>query len=65
MFRSELEQRVSDAESSLLAAVGAIDPDLVPASEATRLVERLDRIARSASAARTLLVRRMADSMDW
>ncbi len=65
MFQSELEQRVSDAESSLLAAVGAIDPDVVPASEATRLVERLDRIARSASAARTLLVRRMADSMEW
>ena len=65
MFRSPLEQKVDDVESSLLAVVGAIDPDSVPASEATRLLERLDRIGRAATAARTLLARRMADSLEW
>ncbi len=65
MFQSELEGQVGDVESSLVAVVGSIDPDVVPASEATRLVARLDRIARTASAARTLLARRMADSLEW
>ncbi|MGQ0431744.1 MAG: DUF222 domain-containing protein [Microthrixaceae bacterium] len=65
MFQSVLERQVSDVESSLLTVVGSIDPDAVPASEATRLFERLDRIARAASAARTLLARRMAESLEW
>ncbi|MGQ0830043.1 MAG: DUF222 domain-containing protein [Microthrixaceae bacterium] len=65
MFQSVLERQVGEVESSLLAAVGSIDPDAVPASEATRLFERLDRIARAASGARTLLARRMADSLEW
>lgn len=65
MFQSPLERQVGDVETSLVSVVGSIDPDGVPASEATRLVERLDRIARAASAARTLLARRMADSLEW
>lgn len=65
MFQSELEREVGGVEAALLAAVETIDPDLVPASEATRLVERLERIVRAASAARTLLARRMADSLEW
>ena len=65
MFRSELERQVGEAESALRAAVGSLDPDAVPASEATRLVERLDRISRAASAARTVLARRMVDSLEW
>ncbi|MGQ0433925.1 MAG: DUF222 domain-containing protein [Microthrixaceae bacterium] len=65
MFQSPLERHVGEVESSLVAVVGSIDPDAVPASEATRLVERLDRIVRAASAARTLLARRMADSLEW
>lgn len=65
MFQSELERQVRGVEEALVAAVGALDPDAVPASEATRLVERLDRVARAASAARTVLARRMADSLEW
>lgn len=65
MFRSVLEQRIGEVEASLLAVVDTIDPDAVPASEATRLFERLDRIARAASGARTLLARRVADSLEW
>ncbi len=63
MFQSVLEQQISEVESSLLAVVDTIDPDAVPASEAPRLFERLDR--RAASAERTLLARRVADSLEW
>lgn len=65
MFQSVLEQRVCEVEVSLLAVVGSIDPDEVPASEAARVFERLDRISRAAAAARTLLARRMAASLEW
>ena len=65
MFQSVLEGQLAEVEASVLAVVGSIDPDAVPASEAPRLFERLDRIARAASAARTLLARRVADSLEW
>ena len=47
------------------AAVAAIDPDEVPATEAVRVFEGLDRIVRSASAGRTLLARRVDDAQVW
>ena len=65
MYKSVIEEQICEVEASLLAVVASIDPDLVPASEAPRLFERLDRISRAASAARTLLARRLADSLEW
>lgn len=65
MFQSVLERQVVAAEEAVRAAVGAIDPDDIPASEAVRLFERLDRIVRSATAGRTLLARRVEDSQVW
>ncbi len=65
MFQSDLERQVGAAEEAVRAAVAAIDPDDIPASEAVRLFERLDRIVRSATAGRTLLARRVDDSGVW
>jgi hypothetical protein len=65
MFQSVLERQVAAAEDAVRAAVAAIDPDDIPASEAVRLFERLDRIVRSATAGRTLLARRVEDSQVW
>ena len=65
MYKSAIEKQISEVEASLLAVVASIDPDLVPASEAPRLFERLDRIARAAVGARTMLARRVADSLEW
>lgn len=56
---------MEEAEAAVARAVEGLDPDDVPASEASRLFDRLERIVRSASAARTLLVRRVEDSMEW
>jgi hypothetical protein len=65
MFRSALMQRVEVAEDAITAAVAALDPDDIPASEAVRLYEGLERIVRTATAARVLLARRVDDSMAW
>lgn len=65
MFHSEIEQEVAVALEAVRRAVARIDPDLVPASEATRIVERLDQIVRAATAGRTLLARRVEDSLEW
>jgi hypothetical protein len=65
MFQSVLERQVAAAEEAVRAAVAAVDPDDIPASEAVRLFERLDRIVRSATAGRTLLARRVEDSQVW
>lgn len=65
MFRSEIEQEVAAASDAVRRAVGRIDPDLVPAGEATRIFGQLDQIVRSATAARTLLARRVEDSLEW
>ncbi len=65
MFRSVLERQVVAAEEAVRATVAAIDPDDIPASEAVRLFERLDRIVRSATAGRTLLARRVEESREW
>jgi hypothetical protein len=65
MFQSVLERQVAAAEEAVRAAVASIDPDALPATEAVRLFERLDRIVRSATAGRTLLARRVEDSNVW
>lgn len=65
MFRSEIEQEVAAATEAVRRAVGRIDPDLVPAGEATRIFEQLDQIVRAATAGRTLLARRVEDSLEW
>jgi hypothetical protein len=65
MFRSEIEQEVAAASDAVRRAVGRIDPDLIPAGEATRIFEELDQIVRAATAGRTLLARRVEDSLEW
>lgn len=62
---SEIERQIEAVEASMVAVAERLDPDAVPASAAPRLFERLDRIARSAAAARTLLARRVDDSLEW
>lgn len=65
MFQSVIEQRVAAAEDAVRTAVADLDPDAIPAREAVRLFEALERIVRRASAARTLLLHRVDDSMEW
>ena len=65
MFISEIEREVQRVEQSMLALAGRLDPDGIPASEAPRLFERLDRVVRTATAARTLVARRVEDSTAW
>ena len=56
---------VRDLETTVVALAGRLDPDSVPASAAVELFARFDRIARAAAAARTLLARRVEDSLAW
>lgn len=65
MFRSVLEERAYEVERKALTLAGAIDPDGIPASEAVRLYERLDRAGRAVAAAKVLLARRVEDSREW
>jgi len=66
MFRSVLEERAFEVERQAIAlAAAAADPDDVPAAEAMRVYERLDRAARAVAAAKTLLARRVDDSREW
>lgn len=60
-----LTERVAEIERSMLELAGSLDPDGIPAREAPGLFARLDRIARAATAARTLLARRVDDSLVW
>ncbi len=60
-----LTERVAEVERSMLELAGSLDPDDVPVHEAPGLFARLDRIARAATAARTLLARRVDDSLVW
>ncbi|MGK2948570.1 MAG: DUF222 domain-containing protein, partial [Acidimicrobiales bacterium] len=65
MFRSELEQGVVEATEAVAALVRGLDPDEVPAFEAVRIYRALDGAARTLSAAKTLLARRVEDSREW
>lgn len=65
MFRSVLEDQAVEVERQALALASAVDPDAVASSEAVRLYERLDRAGRAIAAAKTLLARRVDDSLEW
>jgi hypothetical protein len=65
MIQSAPEEQAMAVERRAMALAAAIDPDGVPASEAVRLYERLDRAGRAIAAAKTLLARRVDDSMEW
>lgn len=65
MFQSVLEDQAVEVERRALALASAVDPDDVACSEAVRLYERLDRAGRAIAAAKTLLARRVDDSLEW
>lgn len=65
MSRSPLANEVAEVERRALALAAAVDPDDVPASEAGHLYRQLDRAGRAIAAAKTLLARRVDDSMEW
>ncbi len=66
MFQSVLELQALEVErQAFRLAAAAADPDDVPASEAVRIYERIDRAGRAIAAAKTLLARRVDDSMEW
>jgi hypothetical protein len=65
MLRFGLAAEVTEVDSALAAALDGLDPDDLPAEEAVRVFEALERIVRRASAGRTLLARRVDDSMQW
>jgi len=65
MFQSVLERQATAAAAAVRDLVGGLDPDDIPAREAVRIFDELDRIVRSASAGRMLLARRVEDSMEW
>jgi hypothetical protein len=58
-------REVREVEAQALALSAALDPDLVPAAEAPAWYEALDRAARALTAARTVLARRVDDSLEW
>jgi uncharacterized protein DUF222 len=66
MAGSDAMTKVRRAESACWAAASSVrDPDDIPASEAVRLYETLDRASRAISAAKTLLAKRVAASKQW
>lgn len=65
MFEPPLVTKIAACEAALRDVVGGLDPDEVTASEAVRAFEGLERIVRTAAAARTLLARRVDDSLEW
>lgn len=65
MLRLGLATEVTEVDTALAAALEGLDPDDVTAEEALRTFEALERIVRRASAGRTLLARRVDDSMQW
>ena len=61
----EIHEEIGALEAAAVAVASRLDPDLVPAGEAADLYRRLDRAARAVTAARTLLARRVDDSLEW
>jgi hypothetical protein len=58
-------EQIAALEAEVVAAVGRLDPDLVALSSVVDLFGRFDRIVRAASAARTLLARKVEESREW
>lgn len=65
MIRLGLATAVQEVEQSLAGVLAGLDPDDVPTEEAVRAFEGLERMVRRASAGRTLLARRVDDSLQW
>jgi len=66
MAPSDAMTKVQRAESACSAAAAALrDPDDIPASEAVRLYETLERASRAIAAGKTLLAKRVAASKQW
>ena len=61
----EIAAEIGALEVAAVALASRLDPDLVPAQAAADLYARLDRAARAITAARTLLARRVDDSLAW
>ena len=58
--------KVQQAESACWSAAAAVrEPDDIPASEAVRLYETLERAGRAIAAGKTLLAKRVAASEQW
>lgn len=65
MFVSETLRAAREQHRQLTALVADLDPDDIPAGEAVQLFAEIDRIVRTATAARTLLARRVDDAREW
>jgi hypothetical protein len=65
MFVSTTVRQAREQHQALAELVDALDPDDIPASESVLLFAELDRIARTAQAACTLLARRVDDAREW
>jgi hypothetical protein len=56
---------LDELEAAARAVTDALDPDAVPGSMATAVVERLDKVCRVVTAARTLMARRLEEVEAW
>src|SRR5947208_4236831 len=57
--------RVGELRAALADIVGALDPDALAPTSAPKLWQAFDAIERLAGGAKTLLARRVDDSMVW
>ena len=57
--------RVGELRAALADVVGALDPDALAPTDAPKLWQAFDAIERLAGGAKTLLARRVDDSMVW
>jgi hypothetical protein len=62
---TEVVPGLADLETAARALVDALDPDAVPGSMVTSVVERLDKVCRTVTAARTLMARRLEEVRAW
>jgi hypothetical protein len=62
---SEVVPGLADLEAAARAVTDGLDPDAVPGSMATAVVERLDHVCRIVTAARTLMARRLEEAQAW
>lgn len=65
MFCTEIQREVMDLRERCGGLVSRLDPDDLPASQAPVLWRELDRLARQVAAAKTVVARRVDDSLVW
>jgi hypothetical protein len=65
MFLSEIEQEVVEIRERCAGLVARLDPDDLPASQAPGVWCALDHLARQVAAAKTVVARRVDDSLVW